>query len=70
MYIRQHKQAQINKDIIVKTVLEIITIIEWEIKSRQKRSQRINTKPHSKASVKIFKRGQTVPSPYKWEQSQ
>ena len=48
----------------VKTLLESITIIDWDIESRPRISQRINTKPHSKARVKMFKHGKTVPSHY------
>ena len=51
----------------MKTLLELITIIYWEIKSRPRIGQRINTKPRLEASIIFFKRGQTVPSPYERE---
>ena len=51
----------------MKTLLELITIIEWEINSQPRIGQFITMKPRSEARMKLFKRGIMAPSPYEQE---
>ena len=64
-YIRQRKQAQIEKDVINKKITR--TDHNYQIMIRKHTAFKYETR--FKGIMKLFKRGQKEPLPFKWERS-